>query len=938
MAEATEPLRVIIVEDSEDDVALILRQLRRGGYDPIHIRVETAGELTAALEEGVWDIVISDYSLPQFSGLAAIEVCAKRGFEIPFILVSGTVGEEEAVQAMKAGAHDYLMKDNLPRLAPAVRRELREAQARRERLRAEARLASILATAADAIIGVDEGQNIVFFNQGAEEIFGYATSEILGKSLDLLLPRLSGEAGAEEKFSLSAERAVSGQQQTEVIGRRKGGGEFPAEVSVSEFSQDDGNYFTVILRDITGRKEAEVALQEANRRAIRQYEQLLQRLIKLAQAFGAAQDLETVYRALASFVEESAPCNGLFIALYDPDTQLRTCVYAGGDTEEDVSQLPPMPLNDSPQSRAIVSRDVVVVDDYQAAVAGLSPVNLGMETDPRLPQSAVAMPMSVMGRIIGVFEVQSVEPAAYKQEHVTALRMAASLAAVAIEVSRLLEQIQAQADQLQTVIDTVPDGVLLIDARHRPILVNPVAREYLPLLAKADRAGKLNRLGDWPLPEILQPVDGGGAGARIELKVDEPESVYEVAAKPVAQGTEVGWVIVLRDVTEERRRQEHLRRQERLATVGQLAAGIAHDFNNVMAIIMLYSETLTRAPDHAKRMFYLETIREQAGHAASLISQILDFSRRSVMERTRLDLLVLIKESVKLLKRTLPENISILLDAKDGPPDQYVSEADPTRLRQMLMNLAINARDAMPEGGEMRIVLDRLSVEPDRSPLPEMRSGAWIALAVHDTGIGVSEEAMPHLFEPFFTTKEPGSGTGLGLAQVYGIVKQHGGEIGVESQEGRGTTFTVYLPALEEEEAERESAGEAIHDPGQTSGTVLLVEDDDTTRKAIHETLELLGYRVLTATNGQDALDTLEQQLDDIDLVLTDMIMPEMGGLAFYETLKVWQPDVHVVVMTGYPLADVGRRALEQGELTWIQKPFSMTELAQLVRKKLATE
>lgn len=936
MAEASEPLRVIIVEDSEDDVALILRQLRRGGYDPTHVRVETAAELTATLDEGGWDIVISDYSLPQFSGLAAVEICARRGFEIPFILVSGTVGEEEAVQAMKAGAHDYLMKDNLPRLAPAVRRELREAQARRERLRAEARLASILDTAADAIIGIDESQNIVFFNQGAEKIFGYATVEILGKPLSLLLPGGIGATQEQEGFSVTTTGASTGQLQTEVLGRRKDGSEFPAEVSISRFSQDDGDYSTVILRDITGRKEAEDALQEANRRAILQYEQLLQRLIKLAQAFGAAQDLEAVYRALAGFVEASSPCNGLFIALYDPDTQLRTCVYAGGDTEDDVSQLSPMPLNNGPQSRAIMSGDVVVVDDYQAAVASLSPVNLGLDVDPRLPQSAIAMPMSVMGHIIGVFEVQSVEPAAYKQEHVTALRMAASLAAVAIEVSRLLEQIQAQAHQVQTVIDTVPDGVLLIDAHYRPILLNPVAREYLPLLATAGEGGNLTHLGDWPLVEILEPVDG--ESARIELKVGEPQSVYEVAAQPVAHEAEAGWVIVLRDVTEERRRQEHLRRQDRLATVGQLAAGIAHDFNNVMAIIMLYSETLTRAPDHAKRMFYLETIREQAGHAASLIGQILDFSRRSVMERTRLDLLELVKESVKLLKRTLPENISIELVAKEGPADQYTSEADATRLRQMLMNLAINARDAMPDGGKMHIILEQLRVEPERAPLPEMQPGAWIALAVQDTGTGISQEAMPHLFEPFFTTKEPGSGTGLGLAQVYGIVKQHGGEIGVESQEGRGTTFTIYLPAPEEAKQGPETTEEAFQPSGKTNGIILLVEDDDTTRKAIRETLELLGYQVLTAINGQDALDKLDQQVDAIDLVLTDMIMPEMGGLAFYEALKEWQPDVRVVVMTGYPLADVGRRALEQGELTWIQKPFSMTALAQLVRKKLATE
>jgi CheY-like chemotaxis protein len=378
---------------------------------------------------------------------------------------------------------------------------------------------------------------------------------------------------------------------------------------------------------------------------------------------------------------------------------------------------------------------------------------------------------------------------------------------------------------------------------------------------------------------------------------------------------------------------ERVQQQQRLAAVGQLAAGIAHDFNNIMLVISLYAQMIERTTQlPARAGERLQTIRQQAVHATNLIEQILDFSRRSVLERRPLEVLPFLEEFVRLLQRTLPENIDIAFRSEC---DECVVSADATRLQQVLMNLAVNARDAMPLGGELRITLDVLKVrEGGRRPVPEMRAGRWLALAVADTGQGISPQNLPHLFEPFFTTKDPGQGTGLGLAQVYGIVRQHDGYLNVQSELGRGTTFTVYLPVMA---LAQKLAPAEVSRNGQASGgeTILVAEDDAVAREAIQTILENEGYRVLLAADGKEALDTYAAHRDEIDLVLSDMVMPQMGSVELFQTLQEEDPSLKMVVITGYPLEDDGRSLLEQGILSWMSKPFSMEQLVARVRGAL---
>ena len=396
---------------------------------------------------------------------------------------------------------------------------------------------------------------------------------------------------------------------------------------------------------------------------------------------------------------------------------------------------------------------------------------------------------------------------------------------------------------------------------------------------------------------------------------------------------ELYYTCIIRDLTEARQAQRQAELQDRLAAVGHLAAGIAHDFNNILGTIILYSQLVLERRQHLPQdRERLTTIFSQAQRGAALISQVLDFSRRSVMERHPMDLLPFLKEVEKLLTRTLPESIRVRLHF-DG--ETFVLMADPTRMQQVIMNLALNARDAMPDGGELSIELTQLEVKDQQAAAhPEMEPGKWVRIGITDTGTGIPPDVLPHIFEPFFTTRPAGKGTGLGLAQVYGIVKQHDGFIDVESQQGNGTTIAVYIPASDEKVATQITRD--LHAVEAGGGeTILVVEDDEATRAAISDTLRSLDYRVLHASNGKEALRVYQRKADEIDLVLSDLVMPDMGGRALFHALCKMSREVNLVLMSGYPLGSETDELLDRRRVAWLQKPFSSITIARAVRQAL---
>lgn len=546
-------------------------------------------------------------------------------------------------------------------------------------------------------------------------------------------------------------------------------------------------------------------------------------------------------------------------------------------------------------------------------------------------QAMLAVPIPADGRQVGCLAVFSRSLRAWDSWEARFLEAVGRQLGGAASRLDLFEALHEQAAVLQRILDTVSGGIFTLDQDMRLLIANRAARQLLSLLGGVSPGEVLRRLGDRPIEELLVPRPDG---LPHEIIHEGPQQrIFELV--PSAYQDENGgggWTVLLRDVTEIRRAQHQVQEQERQASVGQLAAGIAHDFNNIVAAIILFSDMLLamdELPEKARQR--AETIQAQAQRAAALTRQILDFSRRGVLEPHPLDLVPLLKELLKLLERTFPENIQLRFHYGD---ESYVVNSDPGRMQQVLLNLALFARDSMPEGGELTFQLGCLHVKGgEPPPIPGLLPGDWVEIQVRDTGPGIAAEHLPHLFEPYFTLDPSRSGPGLGMAQVRGVVEQHQGRIEVSSRPGEGTVFCIYLPALPESAI----TGIIPEKQGAPRGgreTILVVEDDPAMRSALCEMLAGLNYRILSAKNGKEALEIYRSQ-GPVDLVLSDLVMPEMGGVALYEELSRQDPNLRMVVMTGYPLAEGGRELLEQGIFAWVQKPLNLQALAQTLRSAL---
>jgi two-component system cell cycle sensor histidine kinase/response regulator CckA len=381
--------------------------------------------------------------------------------------------------------------------------------------------------------------------------------------------------------------------------------------------------------------------------------------------------------------------------------------------------------------------------------------------------------------------------------------------------------------------------------------------------------------------------------------------------------------------------ERQLRHSQRLEAVGRLAGGVAHDFNNLLSVIIGFGDlALQQTEKDTPLRSDIEEIRKAADGAARLTRQLLEFSRRQLLRPQALDLNALISNLNNMLRRLIGEDIDLHLTLQPG---LGVVEADPGLIEQVVMNLAVNARDAMPSGGRLGIETADVEIDqPTPAMPPGIKPGRYVILAVHDTGVGMDRNVQEHLFEPFFTTKEPGKGTGLGLSTVYGIVKQSGGEIWFRSEPGRGTTFTIYLPRVA---AAPKTAGAVALPQSSVNGTatILLVEDDDSVRAMAREILRRTGYKVIEARSPAQAISITERASFHYDLLLTDVVMPEMSGPDLAERLTRRSPGLRVLFMTGYVDDSVLRTSHLNSGLRLLQKPLTADSLVQGVRTALGT-
>jgi two-component system cell cycle sensor histidine kinase/response regulator CckA len=381
--------------------------------------------------------------------------------------------------------------------------------------------------------------------------------------------------------------------------------------------------------------------------------------------------------------------------------------------------------------------------------------------------------------------------------------------------------------------------------------------------------------------------------------------------------------------------ERRLRLAQKMEAIGQLAGGVAHDFNNLLTIIMGYGEIMLstlRSDDPAREL--INEIRKAGDRAASLTRQLLAFSRQQVLEPRVLDLNTIVSDTEKMLRRLIGEDISLttIMD-----PALERVKVDPGQMEQIILNLAVNARDAMPQGGKLTIETGNVRLDESYAQAhPEVKPGRYVLLAVSDTGCGMDEATKAHIFEPFFTTKGPGKGTGLGLATVYGIVKQSGGFIYVYSELGRGTTFKIYLP-LVKETASRGKSVAGLRKSASGTETLLLVEDEDAVRALTRHALKMCGYTVLEAGHSDEAIRICKHHEGVIHLLVSDVVMPQMGGRQLAERLLAMRPKMRVLYLSGYTDDAVVRHGILQAEVAFLQKPFTINALANKVREVLDT-
>lgn len=759
-------IRILHLEDNARDSELMQLKLEAEGEFKI-LRVETEADYVRALEQEKFDLIIADYSLPSFDGVRGLELARKLRPEVPFLFFSAMLGEETAIDSLHKGATDYVLKQRPARLGPAVRRALQEAEAQRQRRRAEEALREseerfrLITETIDEVFWIRDKdiEKIFYVSPGYERIWGRTREDLRQNArsfLDAIHPEdrprvLAGFEVEKSEGSFDHEYRVVLPDGSVRWVRNRG---FPVRDAAGQV----GSYVGV-AHDITQGKQAEAALRES----------------------------EEKYRQIVELATEG---------IWAIDASNRT---------------------------TFVNRQMATM--------------LGYSVDEMMGKS-------------------------------------------------LLDFMDAEVR-----IETLED---LERGRRRG------AEQFERRFQKKDGVALWVHLS-------TAPMFGD-------------------------DGQYTGVFAMVTDTTERRRLEEQFQQAQKMEAVGRLAGGVAHDFNNLLMVINGHSDLLLKKLDARDPMHEPVTeIRSAGQRATEVTQQLLAFSRKQIIQPRVLDLNRVVGDIEKMLQRLIGEDIALVTVLN---PDLGRVMADPGQIGQVLMNLAVNSRDAMPNGGHLTI--ETANVDLDDRYAKEhsaVAPGPYVQLTVSDSGTGMDAETQAHLFEPFFTTKKAGEGTGLGLATVYGVVKQAGGFIWVYSEPGKGTAFKIYLPRVKEE-VEVEEAPKPAGTPHGTE-TILLVEDQPELRKLARMILTSQGYKVLEAANGGEALFHSERHTGPIHLMLTDVIMPGMNGRELAQRLKPLRPEMKVLYMSGYTVSAIIHNGVLEAGIDYLQKPISPDDLVVKVREVL---
>ena len=776
-----------------------------------------------------------------------------------------------------------------------------------ERQRAEARFRSLLEAAPDAIVGVGADGRIALVNAQTERLFGYERSEMLGQPVEMLVPESARAIHPRRRSTYSAAptpRPMGAGM--ELAGRRKDGSEFPAEISLSSIETDEGQLVSAAVRDVSDRRRSADAQAE---------------LVSIVQSSHDAIVGKTTDGFVTSWNPGAERLYGYTAEEMLGQSVERLIAPERRSEEHRVLQRIARGERVEPYSSERVRRDGVVI-----------PVALSVS--PIADSTGAVVGVATAARDIG--------ERARAEAMIRGLLEAAPDAIVCVGPDGRIALANAQVERLfgytreellgKPVELLVPQSARHLHPAHRSeYFADPSPR---PMGAGMQLAGRRKDGTEFPAEISLSSIETQ-EGLLVSAAVRDVTDRLEAQAERER----------LTAQAERERVERKLHQSQRLESLGQLAGGVAHDFNNLLAVILNYSafvaeEVARLAPaddgEHwATVQSDMEQIRKAATRASRLTHQLLAFGRREVVQPQVLDLGEVVRDIEKLLRRTLGEHVQL---ATYIEPELWPVFVDPGHVEQVLVNLAVNARDAMRTGGILtlevgNLVADESYVEA-RSGLDE---GRYVRLRVTDTGEGMDEQVLRRVFEPFFSTKPKGEGSGLGLATVYGIIAQAGGHVDIYSERGRGTVVTCLFPITQEASATRPASAPAPAERRGGGETVLVVEDEDAIREVTRRILTRHGYEVIAAPNGPAALRISEEYDGPLDLLLTDVVMPEMLGKEVVERMRAARPQIAVLYMSGYAQPVLASEGTLAPGVTLVEKPFTEAALLAKVREVLET-
>ena len=780
-------------------------------------------------------------------------------------------------------------------------------------------LEQIFKVSPDGLVIADLKHCILSASDKFVQMFGFAEAEIIGQPLESLVvpPERLAESNWVSEALLKGERITLETQR-----RKKDGNLLNVSVSCAPLMLDGKIAgFYAGYHDISDRMRVE-ALSSA--------------LYRIAEQSSRAQDLQQFFAAVHSIVDELMYARNFYIAIYDPSTELVSFPYF---VDQNDSAPPARKMRKGLTDHLIrTGEPLLATPEVLQAMEDRGEVSRNGSRS----LDWMGVPLKVGNHTFGALVVQTYSKnIRYGERDKGILTFVARQLASAVEIKRNEQALRRSEARYRSLVQSSVYGIYRSSLEGRFLDVNPALitmlgygsaeevllldpekdifahpEEHTHLIEEFRRTGRLDGIEvKW------KRKDGSAVTVRISGRAvssaDEPADVLEAIAE---------------DVTDRRALEDQFRQAQKMEAVGRLAGGVAHDFNNLLMVISGYAEVILAKVqiDHPLREKAF-AIQQASDRATTLTRQLLAFSRKQLLELKVVDVNAIVADMERLLRPLIGENV--VLTAKLAPEAGY-TRADAGQLEQVLMNLVVNAKDAMPNGGRLTIQTQNLVLdESHRRGQTFIRPGNYVMLSVSDTGMGMDKETQSRIFEPFFTTKEKGKGTGLGLSTVYGIVKQSGGYVMVQSEEGRGTTFHIYLPRVEG--TTKKQVAPVANAAVGGSETVLLVEDEESVRQLVRDTLEAKGYKVVEAGDGEAGLAAAAKHEGKIDLVITDVVMPGLGGRELVERLAKTRPETKVLYLSGYTEdAIISEGTIESGT-AFLQKPFTLQNLSRKVREVL---